>query len=278
MADNSIRKRKSGQEEDTKGKQNGSTGASSGKPSTSSFQLKGFVALLAFVLAAILYKCKSLLGQDGAEEVSGAKYLSADLGKRDAVANAFKHAWLAYERDAMGDDEYHPISKTGSNLTAAGGIGYTVVDSLDTMQIMGLEDEYARARKWVVDKLSFDRNAKFNTFETTIRVLGGLLSAYHLSGGDALYLERATDLADRMLPVFDTPTGLPTSDVNLGLRKGIADPNNVVSTAEASTIQLELRYLSHLTDSDEYWDKAENVMKIIKAARLPSGLATIFMG
>lgn len=95
--------------------------------------------------------------------------------------------------------------------------------------------------------------------QTTIRVLGGLLSAYHLSSGDSLYLEKATELADRILPAFDTPHGLPQTLVNLGLRKGIEDENNVVSTAEASTLQLELRYLSYLTDNEEYWDKAENV-------------------
>ncbi|KAF5376947.1 hypothetical protein D9615_007271 [Tricholomella constricta] len=279
MAENTLRKRKSeAQEGEKKRAQNASNGASSNKPPSSSFQLKGFVALLAFVVAAVLYKGEYFVGREGPSEGKGARYLPADLEKRDVIVDAFKHAWLAYERDAMGDDEYHPISKKGSNLTTAGGIGYTVVDSLDTMQIMGLTSEYARARKWVANELSFDRDAKFNTFETTIRVLGGLLSAYHLSGGDALYLERATDLADRMIPVFDSPSGLPTSDVNLGLRKAIEDPNNVVSTAEASTIQLELRYLSYLTDNEEYWDKAENVMRVIKAARLPSGLATIYLG
>jgi len=69
------------------------------------------------------------------------------------------------EKDAMGDDEYHPISHIGSNLTKAGGIGYTVADSIDTMVIMGLEDEYQRARAWVADKLSFDRDGNFSTFE-----------------------------------------------------------------------------------------------------------------
>lgn len=65
----------------------------------------------------------------------------------------------------MGDDEYHPISRKGSNLTYAGGIGYTVIDSIDTMLIMGLDDEYQRARSWVANKLSFDRDGNFNTFE-----------------------------------------------------------------------------------------------------------------
>lgn len=65
----------------------------------------------------------------------------------------------------MGADEYHPIGHRGSNLTAAGGIGYTVIDSMDTMLIMGLDAEYQRARKWVEDKLDFDQDANFNTFE-----------------------------------------------------------------------------------------------------------------
>ena len=69
------------------------------------------------------------------------------------------------ERDAMGDDEYHPISRKGTNLTEAGGIGYTVVDSIDTMLIMGLNDEYARARNWVATKMFLEQNANFNTFE-----------------------------------------------------------------------------------------------------------------
>lgn len=72
------------------------------------------------------------------------------------------------ERDAMGDDDYHPISHTGNNLTEAGGIGYTVADSIDTMLIMGLQDEYERARTWVEEKLDFDKDGEFNTFEVRL--------------------------------------------------------------------------------------------------------------
>lgn len=68
----------------------------------------------------------------------------------------------------MGDDEYHPISKQGSNLTHAGGIGYTVVDSIDTMLVMGLQEEYGRARDWVATKMSFDRDDDFSTFEVCV--------------------------------------------------------------------------------------------------------------
>ncbi|KZV67468.1 glycoside hydrolase family 47 protein [Peniophora sp. CONT] len=203
-----------------------------------------------------------------------------DEPRQQAVVQAFQHAWSAYERDAMGMDEYHPISKGGSLLTAAGGIGYTVVDSLDTMLIMGLKDEYARARDWVQNELSFDRDGEYSTFETTIRVLGGLLSAYHLSGGDKLYLDKAIDLGDRMLPIFEAGgVGLPTGKVNLGQRKGVVDMDNngYVSTAEATTLQLEFKYLSALTEDDVYWRKAERVMAIVKANTPSPPLATIYI-
>ncbi|EJF67382.1 glycoside hydrolase [Dichomitus squalens LYAD-421 SS1] len=245
------------------------------------------VAVLFSVFAVFVYQDPSLVLDPindffGFEENAGilppSTTFVADIAKRDAVINAFKHAWLAYERDAMGDDEYHPISQKGTNLTAAGGIGYTVIDSIDTMLLMGLQDEYARARKWVETKMSFDRDANFNTFETTIRVLGGLLSAYHFTK-DELYLEKAKELADRIMPAFETPSGLPTSNVNLGQRKGVPAQDNkgLVSTAEVSTLQLEFRYLSYLTDNDAYWDAAENVMRVIKGASLTTGLASIFM-
>lgn len=68
----------------------------------------------------------------------------------------------------MGDDEYHPLSHKGSNLTKAGGIGYTVVDSIDTMLILGLSDEYQRAKEWVRNHMSFDRDADFSTFEVRV--------------------------------------------------------------------------------------------------------------
>ncbi|KAF8899321.1 glycoside hydrolase family 47 protein [Infundibulicybe gibba] len=222
----------------------------------------------------------SWIGYQEPQHVKYEEYSTpADVAKRDAVVHAFKHAWLAYERDAMGDDEYHPLSQKGSNLTDAGGIGYMVVDSIDTMQLMGLQSEYLRARSWVANKLSFDRDDAFSVFETTIRVLGGLLSAYHLSSYDPIYLEKATELADRMLPAFDTDSGLPHPLINLSQQKGLhtKDLPGLVSTSEAATLQLELRYLSILTKDQKYWEKAEQVMRVIKSARLPHALASVYM-
>lgn len=87
-----------------------------------------------------------------------------------SIASKFNVILTQIERDAMGDDEYHPISRKGSNLTKAGGIGYTVVDSIDTMLIMGLHEEQARARNWVAHQMNLDRDANFNTFEVSFTI------------------------------------------------------------------------------------------------------------
>ncbi|KAJ7611249.1 glycoside hydrolase [Roridomyces roridus] len=217
------------------------------------------------------------LQEDETPEAVSKGRLLADAPKRNAVVAAFKHAWSAYERDAMGSDEYHPISHQGKNLSHTGGIGYTIVDAIDTMLLMDLKEEYSRAAEWVRTSLRFDRDGHsrcFNTFETTIRVLGGLLSAHHLTS-DPMYLHHAVDLADRMLPAFDTTSGLPMTSIDLEQRKGIADV--YISTAEATTLQLEFRDLAQLTGNEIYWHKAEKVMAVVEKARLPSNLAPISM-
>ena len=95
-------------------------------------------------------------------------------------------------------------------------------------------------------------------------MLGGLLSAHHLSGEDPIYLEKAIDLADRMLPVFETPSGLPFPIINLGRREGYygKDFSGLTSAAEVATLQLEFRYLSHLTGNEKYWRAVEQVRRV----------------
>lgn len=113
----------------------------------------------------------------------------------------FQHAWHAYgpsthcsnvevelikspERDAMGDDEYHPISHGGSNLTKAGGIGYMIVDVLDSLQLMGLDEEYSRARSWVTEKLSFDQDDSFSLFEVYSLLYRPLITVLSITNPD----------------------------------------------------------------------------------------------
>ncbi|KAL8280633.1 hypothetical protein RQP46_006956 [Phenoliferia psychrophenolica] len=94
--------------------------------------------------------------------------IEVDAVRRGAVLDAFKDSYGAYEEDAFGFDDYHPISHRGSNMSPKGPIGYFLVDSLDSLLVMGLTDEFNRAREWVKD-LSFDVDDKFHNFEARHR-------------------------------------------------------------------------------------------------------------
>ncbi|EEB93764.1 hypothetical protein MPER_07540, partial [Moniliophthora perniciosa FA553] len=208
---------------------------------------------------------------------SAANLLTVQANRQKAVVDAFKHAWKAYERDAMGSDEYHPQSGRGTNFSGHGGIGYFIVDALDTMHLMGLRSEYERARQWVQDELSFKRNGMYSTFETTIRVLGGLLSAYFLTS-DPLYRERAIELGERILPAFNTPSGLPISIINLAtvedMQGGIRGMGMAYGNiAEVASLQLEFKYLAEIAKNETFWRKAENVMAVVNRALPENGLA-----
>lgn len=217
---------------------------------------------------------------------NGHGHLRADVPRRSAIKRAFEHSWGAYVRDAWGEDEYWPLAKKGSNLSPTAGIGYTIIDALDSLLLMGLDEEYERARDWVRDVLDFEVEGALNTFETTIRILGGLLSAHYLASESprytsekTLFLEKAVDLGDRLLGAFDSPSGLPWSSIDLADGKGIpgSGDRGLASLSEVGTLQLELKYLSHLTGDEKYWRKAEKVMAIIKRQLPQEGIAPIFI-
>lgn len=115
-----------------------------------------------------------------------------------AVVGAFKHAWKAYKAYAWGKDELLPISRNSSEWF---NLGLTLIDALDTMWIMGLVEEFNEARDWVATEMVIAQDKDVNLFETTIRVLGGLLSTYHLTG-DQLFLDRAVSCSTCVLTVF----------------------------------------------------------------------------
>src|ERR1700712_986633 len=96
----------------------------------------------------------------------------------------------------LGYDEFHPKSKNGRQMTPD-GMGWIIVDALDTMMLMNLTTELEHARQWVHGNLTYDQDHDVNTFETTIRMLGGLLSAHYLSTSfDGKYAPTADGLSD----------------------------------------------------------------------------------
>ena len=145
----------------------------------------------------------------------------------------------------------------------------TLVDSMDTLAIMGNHSEFSSAVQMVVENLSFDKDNIIQVFEVNIRVLGSLLSSHLLakypmtgppvSGYQDGLLELAIDLADRLLPAFDTPTGIPYPRVNL--KYGVPmESTSETCTAGGGTLILEFGVLSALTGNPIYEEKAKNAL------------------
>ncbi|KAG0141673.1 hypothetical protein CROQUDRAFT_673980 [Cronartium quercuum f. sp. fusiforme G11] len=200
---------------------------------------------------------------------------------RKAVIKAIKESWNAYaESEAWGSDEFYVLTGMGGNLSNSGSIGFFIVDVLDTLLLtQEMPSAVSRARTYVTNELNFDIDGDLNAFETTIRVLGGLLAAYHLSGNDSVFLKKAHDLGVRLLPIFDSPTGIPYSFINLKTGKPKADESNsgYSSLAEATTLQLEFKYLAELTQDRRFWDVAERAMMAIKGLKSHNGLLPILI-
>ncbi|XP_035628595.1 endoplasmic reticulum mannosyl-oligosaccharide 1,2-alpha-mannosidase isoform X2 [Oncorhynchus keta] len=197
------------------------------------------------------------------------------VDRLEMVREAFRHAWKGYKEFAWGHDELKPVSKSYGEWF---GLGLTIIDALDTMWILGLKEEFEEARKWVETELSFSKNVDVNLFESTIRILGGLLSTYHLTG-DEMFLEKAKDIGLRLMPAFKTPSKIPFSDVNIG--KGTAHPPRWTSDstlAEVTSVQLEFRELSRLTQDPQYQEVVNEVMRLVH--KLPGkhdGLVPMFI-
>ncbi|HXQ01568.1 MAG TPA: glycoside hydrolase family 47 protein [Candidatus Udaeobacter sp.] len=185
----------------------------------------------------------------------------------DRVRREFLHAWNNYERYAWGHDALRPLSKTGHDWYGQ-SLLMTPVDALDTLILMHLDAEAERARALIVSDLSFDRDIYVKNFEITIRLLGGLLSSYQLTG-DKRLLNLAEDLGSRLLPVFNSPTGLPYVYVNLRTGR-TRDP--VTNPAETGTLLLEFGTLSRLTGKPVFYEKAKRALVETFKRRSPLGL------
>jgi hypothetical protein len=171
------------------------------------------------------------------------------------VRSEFLHAWNGYKKYAWGHDDLRPLSKTHHDWYGQ-SLLMTPVDSLDTMIIMGFAGEARSTREYIVKNLSFDKDISVQNFEVTIRLLGGLLSSYQLTG-DKRLLRLAEDLGTRLLPVFDSPTGMPYRFVNLKTGK-VRDPNS--NPAETGTLLIEFGTLSKLTKKPIFYDKAKRAL------------------
>lgn len=194
--------------------------------------------------------------------------VAPDTDMPERVRQSVLHAWQGYKQYAWGHDDLNPISHTPHDWYDGQSILMTPVDSYDTLFLLGLTAEAAEAKQLIMDRLSFDRNLSAQVFEITIRELGGLLSAYQLDQ-DPRWLELATDLGTRLLPAFNSPTGMPYRFVNL--RSGAVN-DSLSNPAEIGTLMLEFGTLAKLTNRPEFYDTAKRAVTALYKRRSPLGL------
>ncbi|KAK2516792.1 Man1a2 [Columba guinea] len=153
-------------------------------------------------------------------------------------------------------------------------MGATIVDALDTLYIMGLHDEFREGQEWIDKNLDFSVNSEVSVFEVNIRFIGGLLAAYYLSGQEVFKI-KAVQLAGKLLPAFNTPTGIPWAMVNLksgvGRNWGWASAGSSI-LAEFGTLHMEFVHLSYLTGDPVYYNKVMHIRKLLQKMDRPNGL------
>lgn len=198
------------------------------------------------------------------DETSDAKL---NREKRQATVKAeFQRAWTAYKNNAWMHDELSPM--TGNFRDPFCGWAATLVDTLDTLWIMGLIDDFEEAAA-AVDKIDFTTSPRSDIplFETTIRYLGGLLAAYDISGGKYRnLLDKAVELADILMGAFDTPNRMPITfyywKPTLASQPHRARPRT--NTAELGSLSLEFTRLAQLTKEPRYYDAVARITNALE--------------
>ncbi|KAF1930161.1 glycoside hydrolase family 47 protein [Didymella exigua CBS 183.55] len=184
--------------------------------------------------------------------------------RQAAVKTTFERSWKAYKDYAWKQDELLPIS--GGLKTTFGGWGATLVDSLDTLWVMGLRDGFNEAVQAVTEIDFSPEDGELNMFETTIRYLGGLLAAYDLTDcKDGRLLEKVMELGDMIYMSFDTPNRMPIT--RWSAKKAAAgEPQSAAAQgiiAELASFSLEFTRLSQLTGDMRYYDAVTRITAVL---------------
>jgi Glycosyl hydrolase family 47 len=219
-----------------------------------------------YFLAALI--CMSILAVDCVHHQTAPQIddkEKTELANR--VRQEFLHAWNGYKKYAWGHDELKPLSKSFHDWYGV-SLYMTPIDAMDTMYLMGLSEEGDKTKEFVIKNLSFDQDIYVKNFEIVIRILGGLLSTYQMTN-DSRLLNMAEELGNRLLPVFESPTGMPYMYINLktGAVRG-AESN----PAEIGTLLVEFGMLSKLTQKPIYFEKAKRALVELYGRRSSIGL------
>lgn len=200
-------------------------------------------------------------------------YTRPQHARRNAVKASFQRCWAAYKEHAWMADELMPLAGRGKNNF--GGWAATLVDSLDTLWIMGMKAEFAEAVDAAVAINFTTSEAKdtISVFETTIRYLGGLLAAYDLSD-DTRLLDKAVELGDTLYGAFDTPNRMPIThwDMQAAANGKEQNADFQALVADIGSLTLEFARLSQITQNVKYYDAVARIMDVFAAQQNETNL------
>lgn len=196
--------------------------------------------------------------------------------KRTVVRELTRRNWESYRHYAWKKDALLPL--TGGSKDQFSGWAATLVDSLDTLWIMGLKEEFDEAVAAVAE-IDFGKSTSgtVNIFETTIRYLGGLIAAYDLSKRPVL-LEKAVELGDMIFAGFNTPNRMPVDMMSFETAQkgtGLTVEHSVVS-ASPGTLSMEMTRLSQLTGDDKYYSAISRITDLFYEGRNKTALPGMF--
>ncbi|TGO67410.1 hypothetical protein BELL_0894g00060 [Botrytis elliptica] len=182
----------------------------------------------------------------------------------EAVKSNFTHAWNGYTSHAWLKDEVMPLS--GGSMDPFGGWAASLVDTLDTLWIMGMHSEFKLAVE-AIQEIDFSTCAleQINVFETTIRYLGGFLSAYELSDGKyPVLLQKASEMGEMLYKSFDTPNHLPILRwyYHVAATGAPQEAEDNVLESEIGSLTLEFTRLGQITGDPRYYDAVQRIMNI----------------
>ena len=221
-------------------------------------------AIFVLLTCLICISYKTSFAQDASNSMSTSQ--KADMVQR--VRDAAQHAWDGYKKYALGTDDLKPLTKKGKNWYKH-TLLMTPVDAYDTFSLLGLDSAASEAKQMILHDLDFNVDDNVQVFEITIRQLGALITAYE-NTGERKFLSLANDLADRLMPAFHTPTGIPYRYVHLQTGKVSDSINN---PAEVGTLMLEFGKLSKLTGKPRYYNAAKKAIMAVYSRRSKIDLA-----
>ncbi|KAH7638376.1 hypothetical protein HUG17_2409 [Dermatophagoides farinae] len=199
---------------------------------------------------------------------------------RQFVKKMMKEAWDNYVLYAWGYNELQPQSrnKKMDSIFGPTKLGLTIVDSMDTLFLMDMKQEFELGRQWVAQELDFESTpTETSVFETIIRYVGGLLTCFALTG-DPMFLYKSRQVAQALLPAYNTATGIPNGLIIP--KTGKAYHHTWASGAilsEFGSHHLEYTYLSDMTGDRRFHDRVKRIRSVLNNAEKPNGLYLLML-